>query len=425
MTGNSGGFAVLKNRDFSLYLSARFLSNIATQMLIVAVGWQVYQITGSVLDLGLIGLSQFLPFLCLVLFSGHVADQYDRRIILVFGLCAYFLCSVLLLTFALEKIATTLPIFAVLAAYGITRAFQLPAAQSFVPTIVETKVLRNALALNSSANQVASIAGPSVGGVLYALAEVHLGHNSGAGLVYGIAAISLLTAAVLILMIRKRRAATPRSQLSWETLLQGIRFVWHRKTVLGAISLDLFAVLFGGAAALLPAYTRDVLHAGPAVFGYLRAAPGLGAGVTALWLAFRPVSRRVGVTMFAGVAAFGVATVVLGLTRQFWVAMIALIILGVGDMVSVFIRGLLVQLETPDQIRGRVSAVNSVFIGASNELGEFESGTTAAWFGFVPAIVLGGVLTLVVTFLWARVLFPRLWRMESFEQLKEYKSNAT
>jgi Transmembrane secretion effector len=157
----------------------------------------------------------------------------------------------------------------------------------------------------------------------------------------------------------------------------------------------------------------------------LRAAPGLGAGVTALWLAFRPVSRRVGVTMFAGVAAFGVATVVLGLTRQFWVAMIALIILGVGDMVSVFIRGLLVQLETPDQIRGRVSAVNSVFIGASNELGEFESGTTAAWFGLVPAIVLGGVLTLVVTFLWARVLFPRLWRMESFEQLKEYKSNAT
>jgi MFS family permease len=425
MAGNSGGFSVLKNRDFSLYLSARFLSNIATQMLIVAVGWQVYHITGSVLDLGLIGLSQFLPFLCLVLFSGHVADQYDRRMILLFGLCAYSLCSLLLLAFALEKIANTLPIFAVLAAYGITRAFQLPAAQSFVPTIVEPKVLRNALAVNSSANQVASIAGPSVGGLLYALAEVHMGRNSGASLVYGTAAVLLLTAALLILMIRKRRAATPRSQLSWETLLQGIRFVWHRKTVLGAISLDLFAVLFGGAAALLPAYTRDVLHAGPAVFGYLRAGPAIGAGVTALWLAFRPVSRRVGVTMFAGVAAFGVATVVLGLTRQFWVAMIALIILGVGDMVSVFIRGLLVQLETPDEIRGRVSAVNSVFIGASNELGEFESGTTAAWFGLVPAIVVGGVLTLVVTFLWARVFFPRLWRMQSFEQLKEYKSDAT
>ena len=424
MPDSSGGFAVLRNRDFSLYLSARFLSNIATQMLIVAVGWQVYQITGSVLDLGLIGLSQFLPFLCLVLFSGHVADQYDRRVILIFGLCAYFLCSLLLLVFALEKITTTMPIFAVLVLYGITRAFQLPAAQSFVPTIVEIKVLRNALALNSSANQVASIAGPSFGGLLYAIAEVHMGRNSGAGLVYGASAIMLLTAAVLLLMIRKRRAATPRSQLSWHTLLQGIRFVWHRKPVLGAISLDLFAVLFGGAAALLPAYTRDVLHAGPAVFGYLRAAPGVGAGVTAIWLAFRPVSRRVGVTMFAGVAAFGVATIVLGLTRQFWVAMIALIILGMGDMVSVFIRGLLVQLETPDEIRGRVSAVNAVFIGASNELGEFESGTTAAWFGLVPAIVVGGTLTLVVAFLWARVFFPRLWHLQSFEQLKEYKSNA-
>jgi MFS family permease len=424
MASTNGGLAVLRNRDFSLYLSARFLSNIATQMLIVAVGWQVYHITGRVLDLGLIGLSQFLPFLCLVLFSGHVADQYDRRIILLCGLCAYIVCSLLLLTFAIEKISSTLPIFAVLGMYGITRAFQLPAAQSFVPTIVEIESLRNALALNSSANQVASIAGPSVGGVLYAVAEVQAGRNSGAGLVYSVAAIMLLTAAVLLLLVRKRRTATPRSQLSWDTLLQGIRFVWHRKPVLGAISLDLFAVLFGGATALLPAYTHDVLHAGPAAFGYLRAAPGVGAGVMALWLAFRPVSRRVGVKMFAGVAAFGVATIVLGLTHHFWVAMIALIILGVGDMVSVFIRGLLVQLETPDEIRGRVSAVNSVFIGASNELGEFESGTTAAWFGLVPAIVLGGVMTLIVAFMWARVFFPRLWQLQSFEQLKENKSHA-
>jgi MFS family permease len=423
MSGSSVGLAVLKNRDFSLYLSARFLSNIATQMLIVAVGWQVYHITGSVLDLGLIGLSQFLPFLCLVLYSGHVADQYDRRVILLFGLLAYFVCSLLLLAFAVARISTILPIFAVLSIYGITRAFQVPAAQSFVPTIVEIGALRNALALNSSANQVASIAGPSVGGVLYALAEVHTGLNSGASLVYGAAAAMLLTAALLLLVVRKRRAPSARSQLSWDTLLQGIRFVWHRKPVLGAISLDLFAVLFGGATALLPAYTRDVLHAGPAVFGYLRAAPGVGAGLTALWLAFRPVSTRVGVTMFTGVAAFGVATIVLGLTRHFWVAMIALIILGIGDMVSVFIRGLLVQLETPDEIRGRVSAVNAVFVGASNELGEFESGMTAAWFGLVPAIVLGGALTLVVAFMWARVLFPRLWHLQSFEQLKEYKSN--
>jgi hypothetical protein len=224
-----------------------------------------------------------------------------------------------------------------------------------------------------------------------------------------------VVAVILVSLIRKRRQPSSRSALSWANLLQGLHFVWHRKTVLGAISLDLFAVLFGGATALLPAYTRDVLHAGPEVFGYLRAAPGIGAGATAIWLALRPISQRVGPTMFSGVAAFGVATVVLGLTHVFWVAVTALVILGVGDMISVFIRSLLVQLETPDEIRGRVSAVNSVFIGASNELGEFESGATAAWFGLVPAIVIGGLATILVSVLWARVFFPGLWRMQTFE----------
>jgi MFS family permease len=422
---SSHGLAVLKNRDFTLYLSSRFFASIATQMIIMAVGWQVYHITGRVLDLGLIGLSQFLPFLCLVLFSGHVADQFDRRIIILLGHCCYAVCALVLLIFAAVKISTTLPIFAVLAVFGVTRAFMLPASQSFVPTIVPAPILRNALAINSSVIQVATIAGPSIGGILYAISEAELGRNSGAGVVYGAAAVLLVLAIVLVILIRKRRPPSVRSALSWASLLQGLRFVWHRKTVLGAISLDLFAVLFGGATALLPAYTRDVLHAGPEVFGYLRAAPGIGAGVTAMWLAFRPVTRHVGATMFAGVAAFGVATMVLGLTHFFWVAMSALVILGVGDMISVFIRSLLVQLETPDEIRGRVSAVNAVFIGASNELGEFESGMTAAWFGLVPAIVLGGVATLVVTVLWARVLFPRLWRMQTFEQLKEYKTLGT
>jgi MFS family permease len=384
-------------------------------MVIMAVGWQVYHITGRVLDLGLIGLSQFLPFLCLVLFSGHVADQFDRRMIIMFGHCAYAVCTLLLLGFAWMDIKTTLPIFGVLAILGITRAFQMPAAQSFVPTIVPTAALRNALAINSSAGQVSAIVGPGIGGIVYALAELRFGQNSGAGVVYGAAATLLLAAITLIALIRKRRLPSPRSVLSWATLLQGIHFVWHRKTVLGAISLDLFAVLFGGATALLPAYTRDVLHAGPDVFGYLRAAPAIGAGATAIWLAFRPVSRNVGVTMFAGVAAFGVATVVFGLTHVFWVAMAALVVLGIGDMISVFVRSLLVQLQTPDEIRGRVSAVTSVFIGASNELGEFESGTTAAWFGLVPAIVIGGVATIIVTVLWARVFFPALWRMQTFE----------
>ncbi len=411
----AGGFAVLKNRDFSLYLYSRFFGSIATQMVIMAVGWQVYHLTGSVLDLGLIGLSQFLPFLCLVLFSGHVADQFDRRVIIMLGHCAYATCTLLLLGFAWMNIRSTLPIFAVLGVLGITRAFQMPATQSFVPTIVPTATLRNALAINSSTGQVAVIVGPSIGGIVYALAERRFGQNSGAGVVYGAAAILLLAAITLVALIRKRRLPSVRTSLTWSTLLEGLRFVWHRKTVLGAISLDLFAVLFGGATALLPAYTRDVLHAGPDVFGYLRAAPGVGAGATAAWLAFRPVSRHVGTTMFAGVAAFGLATVVLGLTHMFWVALIALVILGMGDMISVFVRSLLVQLQTPDEIRGRVSAVTAVFIGASNELGEFESGTTAAWFGLVPAIVIGGVATIIVTVLWARVLFPALWRMRTFE----------
>ena len=408
---------MLKNRDFTLYLGARFCSSIAAQMIIMAVGWQVYHLTGRVLDLGLIGLSQFLPFLLLVLFAGHVADQFDRRLIILLCLCAHGICAFLLLALALAQVGSALPIFAVLAVLGIARAFQLPATQSFVPTIVPAATLRNALAVNSSANQVATIAGPSAGGILYALSDSTFGRFNGAERVYGAAAILLLAAIGMVALIHKRRMPGIRSAASWASLLEGIRFVWYRKTVLGAISLDLFAVLFGGATALLPAFTRDVLHAGPDVFGYLRAAPGIGAGVTALWLAFRPVSRHVGATMFAGVAAFGVATVVFGLTHAFWVAMTALVILGVGDMISVFVRSLLVQLNTPDEIRGRVSAVNSVFIGASNELGEFESGFTAAWFGLVPAIVVGGAATLLVTLLWARVLFPSLWRMQTFEQL--------
>jgi MFS family permease len=301
------GFAVLQNRDFTLYLCSRFFASIATQMVIMAVGWQVYHITGRVLDLGLIGLSQFLPFFCLVLFSGHVADQFDRRMIIIIGHCSYVLCALLLLSFARAKIGTTLPIFAVLAVLGVTRAFQMPASQSFVPTIVPTAALRSALAINSSANQIAAILGPSIGGIVYAIAEARLARSSGAGVVYGAAALLLAVAITLMALIAKRRVPSNRTSLSWPTLLQGLHFVWHRKTVLGAISLDLFAVLFGGATALLPAYTRDVLHAGPEVFGYLRAAPGIGAGATAIWLALRPISRQVGVTMFVGVAAFGVA----------------------------------------------------------------------------------------------------------------------
>ena len=394
-------------------------------MIIVAVGWQVYQLTGRVLDLGLIGLSQFLPFLCLSLFAGHAADQHDRARIITLCLAIFLIAALLLLLFAIGKVGTTLPIFGVLGLLGIARAFLAPASQSFVGNLVPTTALGSAIALSSSSFQVATIAGPSIGGIVYAFGGPTSGADHGAQWVYGAAACLLVLSVAMMLLVKRRPRQTVRTAVTWGSMLYGLRFVWRRKTVLGAISLDLFAVLFGGATALLPAFTQDVLHAGPDVFGYLRAAPGIGAGLCALWLAFRPITRRIGVCMFAGVALFGVATVVFGSTHHFWVALVSLVLLGAGDMVSVFIRLLLVQLETPDEIRGRVSAVNSVFIGASNELGEFESGFTAAWVGLVPAIVLGGVVTLLVTGLWAWVFFPKLWRLQTFEQLKDNLANGT
>ncbi len=414
-----GGFAVFRHRAFTLYLGTRLCSALAAQMIIIAVGWQVYHLTGRVLDLGLVGLSQFLPFLCLSLIAGHAADRFDRRRIILCCLGVYLLCALLMLEFARHGNASVLPIFAVLALLGIARAFMMPASQSFLPNIVPLELLGNAVAVNSSAFQLASIAGPSLGGLVYAYGESSSAH-AGAQWVYGGAAGLLAVALMMLLSVDSQRGtAQSRIEFSWDHLLQGLRFTWHRKTVLGAISLDLFAVLFGGASALLPAFTRDVLHAGPEVFGYLRAAPGVGAVAVAAWLAVRPIVRNVGVYMFGGVAIFGVATVIFGLTRQVWVALTALCLMGAGDMISVYVRGLLVQLETPDAIRGRVSAVSSIAIGASNELGEFESGTTAAWFGLVPAIVLGGVVTLAVAVLWAKTFFPMLWRLQTFQQLED------
>jgi len=413
-----GGFAVFRRRAFTLYLGARLFSALAAQMIVIAVGWQVYRLTGRVLDLGLVGLSQFVPFLCLSLFAGHAADRFDRRRIILGCLSVYLVCALLLLLLARHRTGSVLPIFAVLALLGVARSFMMPASQSFLPNIVPLGILGNAVAINSSAFQLANIAGPSLGGLVYAF--------GGPQWVYGGAAGLLAGAILFLLFIDSVPAATEGpASFAWSHLLEGLRFTWQRKTVLGAISLDLFAVLFGGASALLPAFTRDVLHAGPEVFGYLRAAPGLGALAMAFWLALRPISRRVGVYMFGGVAIFGAATVVFGLTQQFWVALAALALMGAGDMVSVYVRGLLVQLETPDDIRGRVSAVSSIAIGASNELGEFESGTTAALFGLVPAIVLGGVVTLAVAGLWAKVFFPMLWRLQTFQQLRDQGTDGT
>lgn len=398
--------ALFRNPDFTRYLAARFLSSVAVQMQTVAVGWQVYQVTRDPLDLGLIGLSQFLPFVVLILPAGHFADTRDRRRILAACFALMWLCAALLLAFSWRGLASAWPVFAVMVLFGIARAFAMPTGQALLPNLVDREHFGTAVALNSSLWQVSTIAGPALGGLLYL---------AGAKAVYA-TVVALLTGSVLLLMMIRRggESASQGQAFDRETVLSGLRFVWRRRPVLGAISLDLFAVLFGGATALLPVFAADVLHVGPSGLGWLRAAPGIGAAVCGLVLSAYPVTRRVGHWMFGGVFVFGVATLVFGASTSFWVSLVALTVLGAGDMVSVYIRHLLVQLETPDEIRGRVSAVNAVFIGASNELGEFESGLTAAWFGAVRAVLVGGCATLLVGIVWAR-LFPELWKADRFE----------
>lgn len=404
LASSGNGFAVLRHRNFAFYLTARVLGTLAVQMQSVAIGWQVYQITGSLFDLGLIGLAQFAPFLVLILPAGHIADRYNRRNIIAWCLTAQLACALALLAFTLSGLSVVWPVFAVLVLFGSARAFMMPATQAVLVNMVPKESFSRALALSSSSSHVAIILGPTLGGLLY---------------IFGPKAVYLISSSLLVLSVILMRATTPAPQIvkrepaSLHTLLEGLRFVWSRPIMLGAISLDLFAVLFGGATALLPALAHDVLHIGPTGLGLLRTAPGMGAALCSILLAFHPITRRVGAWMFGGVAVFGVGTLVLGSTSTFAVALVALVLMGAGDMVSVYIRHLLVQYETPDEIRGRVSAVNSVFIGASNELGEFESGVTAGWFGLVRAVLFGGAATLAVTGIWA-VLFPVLSRMDRF-----------
>ncbi|MGH8135998.1 MAG: MFS transporter [Steroidobacteraceae bacterium] len=395
---------LMAHPGFARFLMARLAVSIAVQMQTVAVGWQIYAITHDPLDLGLIGLSQFLPFVLLVLPAGHVADRRSRAKILTACFLLEFLCSLLLLAFTFAELTVVWPVFAVMVLFGVARAFSMPAGQALLPNLVPLEHFSRAVAVNSSTWQVSTIAGPAIGGLVYLL---------GPGYVYGSVAILLAMAVVLMFGIRSPLQAVQAGPDSWHTLLEGLRFVWQRKTILGAVSLDLFAVLFGGATALLPAYASDVLQVGPDGLGMLRAAPGVGAALIAVAFAWRPIARRVGAQMFAGVALFGLATVVFGISESFLVSLLALTVLGGADMVSVYIRHMLVQLETPDAIRGRVSAVNAVFIGASNELGEFESGLTAAWWGLKPAVVVGGIASVAIAGCWMR-WFPGLRHMDRF-----------
>ncbi len=398
--------AVLRNRDFTRFIAARFLATLAVQMQTVAVGWQVYEVTRNPLDLGLIGLSQFLPFVLLVLPAGHLADSRDRRRILAACFALECVCALLLLAFAARGLDSARPVFAVMVLFGVARAFAMPTGQALLPNLVPRAQFGTAVALNSSTWQVATIAGPSLGGLVYL---------AGPSVVYGTVAALLAASVLMVLGLRTggRDEARSVEPPGWQALLSGLRFVRSRRLVLGAISLDLFAVLFGGATALLPVYAADVLHVGPAGLGWLRTAPGIGAAVCGIALGVLPIARQVGRWMFGGVIVYGLATLVFGFSTVLWLSLAALVVMGAGDMVSVYVRHLLVQLETPDDIRGRVSAVNAVFIGASNELGEFESGVTAAWFGTVPAVIVGGCATLVVAGVWWR-RFPELSRMDRF-----------
>jgi MFS family permease len=389
-----------RHRGFALFWIARLLSTFSTQIVSVAVGWQVYDLTRNPFDLGLVGLVQFAPALLLVLVTGAVSDRFNRRIIVAICLGIEALCASAILFLTLSGSINVGLIFSILFVFGVTRAFMNPAAQSLIPNLVPTEDLASAIAFSSSAWQIATIAGPVAGGLLYGIS---------AEVAYGVAGILFLVGSVFVGFVPRPPQKILPEPASWSTVVAGFRYVWHEKVVLGAISLDLFAVLLGGAVALLPAYARDILEVGPWGLGFLRAGPGIGALVVAIYLAWRPVADHAGLIMFAAVVAFGALTIVFGISTTVWLSVSALALAGAADMVSVYVRETLIQLWTPDAVRGRVSAVNMVFVGASNELGEFRAGVMGALIGVVPAVVFGGIGTIGVAIAWAW-LFPQLRR---------------
>jgi MFS family permease len=391
--------AVYRNRDFSFYISARFLSTVAMQVQSVAIGWQIYAITHSTLALGLVGLCEFVPMFLLTLPAGEIADRFNQRRVLAIAQVVQAVCAGLFLLFSLIAPSNALPFYGVLVLFGAARGFSGPSGQSLLAFVVPPERLGKSIALGSSAFTTAVIAGPALGGFLFAFGPLPT---------YSVCFTGFLIAGFLYGGLGGRRIVhVPGEASRWDRVKEGIAFVRNRPVVLGAMSLDLFAVLLGGAVALLPVFARDILHVGPVGLGILRSAPAVGAAMTAFSLSRWPVARSSGIKMFAAVALFGVATIVFGLSTNFYLSLAALFVTGATDMISVFVRSTLVQFATPDPMRGRVSAVNMLFIGASNELGEFESGITAAWFGTVPAVIVGGIGTLAVVAIWMG-LFPPL-----------------
>ncbi|MEO8344518.1 MAG: MFS transporter [Betaproteobacteria bacterium] len=400
--------SLLDHRPFVLFWFTRVATILGYQMLTVAVGWQVYALTGSAFDLGLVGLAQFLPAVLLLLAAGHVADRYDRR--LIAGTCQA-LQAVLALGLAAGSAQgwiTEHAIFGMVFALGAVRAFETPTLQALLPALVPARMLPRAVAASSTAVQSAIIVGPALGGLLYI---------AGPAWSYSACATMFATASVLMRRIRYERVVPPREPATLKSVFAGLSFIRSRQAIMGAITLDMVAVLLGGVTALLPIYAKDILHTGPWGLGVLRSAPAIGALTVALYLSRHPLKRHAGRTMFAAVAVFGVMTIVFGLSRWFPLSLVALAFLGASDMISVVVRSSLIQLGTPDAMRGRVSAVNAMFIGTSNQLGEFESGVTAAWLGTVPAVVLGGVGTLLAVGLGMR-LFPQLARVDRLESMR-------
>ncbi len=391
-------YAAFRHSSFKKYWIARFLSAFAVQIVSVSVGWQIYDQTRDAFNLGMVGLVQFLPALLLVLVTGATADRFGRRLIMGLSLVLEAVVTAILLSLTLAGLFEPMTVFASLLLLGIARAFLGPSSASLVVNLVPTEDFANAVSWNSSAWQVATIVGPVAGGLLYGLSPVAA---------YCVATAFLVAAALLIFSIPKPRQHTLTEERSLSSMLAGFRYIWKEKIVLGAISLDLFAVLLGGTVALLPIYARDILDLGPWGLGLLRSAPGIGAVLTAIWLAGHPIRDHAGRVMFVFVAFFGLFNIIFGVSTLTWLSVVALALAGAADMISVYIRETLMQLWTPDHVRGRVNAVNMVFVGASNELGEFRAGLMAAALGAVPAVVIGGVGSIAVAMIWA-AMFPQL-----------------
>lgn len=395
----------LRHAPLLLCVSSRCFSEFSYQVATVAVGWQIYALTGSAVYLGIVGLVQFVPSALLVFIAGHAADRYDRRRVVqacqvLEGLAAGYLCWR-----SVAGDVTATEIFTVLVVFGVATAFEGPASSALLPGVAPEGQLQRATALATGAWQIAAIGGPAIGGLAYAISPA---------LPYGVMAMFWLLGALFCGMIRLDRPAEEPDPPSLDQLFAGFKFVRDNSPVLGVISLDLFAVLLGGASALLPIYARDILDAGPWALGVMRAAPAVGALLMTAVLARHPISRRAGLRMFQGVIAFGIAICVFALSRDIWLSTLALAAMGAADTISVVIRFSLVQLATPDEMRGRVGAVNYLFVNASNQLGEFESGIMAALVGAMPAALIGGLGTIVVALLWMK-LFPSLRKVERLE----------